>query len=200
MQRLIIATHNKHKTEEIRQILKGHFKEITDLTTTKIEPAVEDGTTFEANATIKALHACRYLKDAYVLADDSGLEADGLDGDPGVFSARYAGENATDTENRLKLLRILGKNRVRTARFRCLMVLARNQRVIHVSGGKVEGRITYKEHGEGGFGYDSIFIPDGYDETFGELSSDIKNTISHRANALELLVHFLSRTEIHDDI
>lgn len=198
MQRLIIATHNAHKTREIRQILKGHFSEITDLTGTKLEPAVEDGSTFEANATIKAFHATKFFKDAYVLADDSGLEVDILEGAPGIFSARYAGEDATDADNRKKLLKTLEKKTYRIARFRCLMVLARNDRVIHVGAGKVEGRITYKEHGKGGFGYDPIFIPDGYDETFGELSEDIKNEISHRANALDRLLNFLSRTILAD--
>jgi len=190
MQALVIATHNQHKTEEIRQILGSYFSEISDLTThPDIPPADETGTTFEENATIKALEASRVLgSEVSVLSDDSGLEVDALGGEPGVYSARYSGEGATDESNRVKLLEELAKNgargKERSGRFRCVMVLASGGEKLAVFDGAVEGIITNEEKGEGGFGYDPIFVPDGHCETFGELSSEVKNKESHRARAL----------------
>jgi XTP/dITP diphosphohydrolase len=181
MKRLIIATHNSHKTDEIRVILREFFDQIEDLSAYPAIPAADEtGVTFEANATIKAIE---------VLSDDSGLEVDALNGDPGVWSARYAGEGADDAANRVKLIAELEKSgargKERSGRFRCVMVLACDDEKVAVFDGKVEGILANEEKGKGGFGYDSLFIPEGHCETFGQLSAAVKNGISHRARALE---------------
>jgi XTP/dITP diphosphohydrolase len=197
MQALVIATHNQHKTEEIRAILGPYFSEISDLSDHPgIPPADETGVTFEENATIKALEASRVLGvGVCVLSDDSGLEVDALGGEPGVYSARYSGPGATDASNRVKLLEELAKvgarGRARSARFRCVMVLASGGEKLAVFDGAVDGIITNTEKGEGGFGYDPIFVPDGYCETFGELASEVKNKESHRARALAKAIAWL---------
>ncbi|MEM0897723.1 MAG: RdgB/HAM1 family non-canonical purine NTP pyrophosphatase [Verrucomicrobiota bacterium] len=195
MQSLVIATHNSHKTDEIRAILGDRFSEITDLASLPdFVPPEETGTTFEANAKIKALAASEKLPEGtLVLADDSGLEVDGLDGAPGVFSARYAGEGADDAANRAKLLAALaGKSGdARQARFRCVMALARKNEITTTFDGTVEGTVIEEERGEGGFGYDALFVPEGYEDTFAELSAATKNQLSHRARALVEVVRFL---------
>lgn len=196
MQALVIATHNQHKTEEIRAILGRYFSEILDLTDhPQIPPADETGVTFEENATIKALEASKRLgAGVSVLSDDSGLEVDALGGAPGVYSARYSGEGATDASNRVKLLEELEKvgarGKARSARFRCVMVLASGGAKLAVFDGAVEGIITNLEKGEGGFGYDPIFVPQGHCETFGELASEVKNKESHRARALGKAIEY----------
>lgn len=182
---LIVATHNSHKTGEMKKILGDLFPEITDLTSIPgLEPPVEDGETFSANSAIKALAASRDQPAAFILADDSGLEVDALEGAPGIYSSRYAGENASDAENREKLLAEMEGETNRTARFRCVVVIARGGKIIGEFDGAVEGRIAESMAGEGGFGYDPVFTPDGHDQTFGELSEEIKNGMSHRARAL----------------
>ena len=189
---LVVATHNAHKTAEIRQIVGSHFDEVVDLTEfPEVEPAIEDGDTFEANARIKALHGSRYCPDAIVLADDSGIEADALGRAPGIFSARYAGEGATDAENRVKLLKNLEGAENRAGRFRCVLALAQNGEIRETFAGVIEGTIIDHEAGEGGFGYDPIFIPEGHNQTFGLLLSEVKNGISHRARALQKLLVYL---------
>ncbi|MEZ5326083.1 MAG: RdgB/HAM1 family non-canonical purine NTP pyrophosphatase [Verrucomicrobiales bacterium] len=190
---LVIATHNAHKTDEIRAMLGDLAEQVTDLTQfPDIAPADETGTTFVANATIKALAACEALPaGTWALADDSGLEVDALDGAPGIYSARYSGEGATDATNREKLLRELeaaqARGKERSARFRCVLVLARNGEVVASCDGSVEGIITNEEKGDGGFGYDPLFVPEGHCATFAELSADVKNSLSHRARAVEAL-------------
>ena len=189
--RLVVATGNAHKTAEIRRILGDLVSLVEDLSMyPEIGEIEETGKTFEENASIKALTVSRILGDrAWVLSDDSGLEVDALGGKPGVYSARYAGSGASDAENRAKLLEAIQKidsgEQSFTARFRCVMVLARGAEKISVFDGSVEGGIAETEKGEQGFGYDSIFMPDGYGETFGELSSEVKNKMSHRGRALE---------------
>lgn len=189
--RLVVATGNAHKTAEIRRILGDLVSLVEDLSMyPEIGEIEETGKTFEENASIKALTVSRILGDrAWVLSDDSGLEVDALGGKPGVYSARYAGSGASDAENRAKLLEAIQKiesgEQSLTARFRCVMVLARGAEKISVFDGSVEGGIAETEKGEQGFGYDSIFMPDGYGETFGELSSEVKNKMSHRGRALE---------------
>ena len=189
--RLVVATGNAHKTAEIRRILGDLVGLVEDLSMyPEIGEIEETGKTFEENASIKALTVSRFLGDrVWVLSDDSGLEVDALGGKPGVYSARYAGSGASDAENRAKLLEAIQKidpvEQSLTARFRCVMVLARGAEKISVFDGSVEGVITETEKGEQGFGYDSIFMPDGYCETFGELSSEVKNKMSHRGRALE---------------
>ena len=190
MNRLIIATGNTYKTDEIRKVLGSFFERIEDLQSyPEIDEIDEIGCTFEENAELKAIEVGKLLgKAAIILSDDSGLEVDALNGAPGVRSARFSGENANDASNRKKLLDELEGIGVdderRTARFCCVMVLARGDQKLAVFNGVVDGKITDVEKGEGGFGYDSIFIPKNYEKTFAELPSHTKNTISHRANAL----------------
>ena len=152
-----------------------------------VKLAPETGTTFEENAAIKAVSASHQIKGSPILADDSGIEVDALGGAPGVWSARFAGEGADDAANRTKLLQELENvtdSGSRSARFCCVMVVAQDGEVIATVRGEVEGTLTMEERGDGGFGYDPIFIPEGHEETFAELSADVKNSISHRARAL----------------
>jgi len=195
MPRLVIATHNAHKTEEFRALLGGEWQ-VEDLTAHPHLPAPEeDGHTFEDNATIKALAASRALgADVLVVADDSGLEVDALDGRPGIRSARYAGPGASDGGNLRKVLDELAgvRGKSRTARFRCVLVLARAGEKIAAFSGAVEGIMANEPKGAGGFGYDPAFIPDGFCETFGQLPAEVKNQLSHRARALAGLMEFLA--------
>ena len=187
MSQLVFATSNAHKTEEVAAIL-GQDWQVEDL---RAHPGVtldeETGDTFEANAIIKAVSGSRGVPGRLVLADDSGLEVDVLGGAPGVRSARYAGETANAADNRSKLKSELSKlpqTKPFTGRFHCCMVLARDGEVLHVTHGSVEGCLLTEEVGAGGFGYDALFIPDGFTETFGVLLAETKNQLSHRARAL----------------
>lgn len=182
--RLVVATRNAHKVEEIRAILTDY--EVCDLSVISDPPLVEEtGTTFLANATLKAL-AISELTDALVLSDDSGLEVDALGGDPGVFSSRYGGEDGNDALNNAKLLRELGEEANRRARFRCVIVLAQGGETLADFSGAVEGLILKAaQEGEGGFGYDPLFVPDGHQESFARLGEEVKNTMSHRSRALD---------------
>ena len=143
---------------------------------------------------IKAVAASRIFP-GIVLADDSGIEADALGGSPGVYSARYTGESATDGENNAKLLRELeaagARGRERSGRFRCVMALAKNGEPIATFDGAVEGTIINQEKGGGGFGYDPLFVPEGHCETFGELAAEVKNGMSHRGRALVKVKEYL---------
>ena len=165
---------------------------------TDVPEILESGTSFRENATLKALAASRHLP-ALVIADDSGLEVDALDGAPGIYSARYAGANATSRDKIDKLLRELARVRAtgdgRCARFRCVVALALNGDLLGMFEGIVQGRITDTARGDSGFGYDPIFVPDGFEQTFGELSEEVKNTISHRAKAIRALADRLQRLE-----
>jgi XTP/dITP diphosphohydrolase len=187
---LVVATRNPHKTREIQQILGPGFK-VGDLVAhPDVSEISESGTSFEENAKLKALAASRQLP-ALVIADDSGLEVDALGGAPGIYSARYAGANATERDKIDKLLRELERVRAidhrRRARFRCVVALARNGNLLGTFEGIVEGMITNEVRGDSGFGYDPIFIPQGLEQTFGELPKAVKNTISHRAQAIRTL-------------
>ena len=196
MRNLIIATRNRHKTAEMAAMLGPEWV-VEDLTGRGDLPEPEEhGKTFEENAAIKAVAASRVLK-GLVLADDSGLEVDALDGAPGIRSARYAGEKATDEENREKILKELARlNHVAeepmTARFRCAMAVAEEGKVLGTFCGQVEGRIVLAEAGTGGFGYDPLFIPDGFEQTFAELDPKAKNQVSHRARAMEQAIAWLA--------
>lgn len=184
--RLLVSTRNAHKVGEIRAILGPSF-EVFDLSAVPDMPEVEEtGTTFEDNAGLKAV-AASLLFDGWVIADDSGIEVDALGGAPGIYSARYAGPTATDADNNTLLLKKLEGVADRSGRFRCVIVLARQGRKLAAFSGAVEGSIISELKGPGGFGYDPMFIPNGYTETFGQLPAEVKNRLSHRAQALEKL-------------
>ena len=185
---LLVSTRNRHKLREIRTILGARF-EVADLSILPTMHEVEEtGTSFEENADLKAVAASQ-LFEGWVIADDSGLEVDALGGSPGVYSARYAGETASDSENNALLLKNLEEvpEQKRRARFRCVIVLARAGRKLAAFSGVVEGLIASSPCGAEGFGYDPLFIPDGFSETFGELLVATKNRLSHRARALNQL-------------
>jgi len=197
----VVATRNKHKTREIQHILGPEFR-VRDLGThPEISEIRETGRSFEENAKFKALAASKQLP-ALVIADDSGLEVDALSGAPGIYSARYAGANATDRDKIDKLLRELARIRatgdLRRARFRCVVALTRNGNLLGTFEGIVEGRIANEARGDSGFGYDPIFVPDGFEQTFGELPKEVKNAISHRAKAIRALAVRLRRLEFND--
>jgi XTP/dITP diphosphohydrolase len=192
MQTLLIATRNAHKTREIGQMLGSGWR-VSDLLSFPHSPAMEEtGATFEENAMLKALGISQVFT-GLVLADDSGLEVDALGGAPGVRSARFAGGNANDAENRRALIQLLKNLRggELQARFRCVMVLATQGELLGSFEGTVEGKVIPEERGFGGFGYDSMFIPNGYSETFAELQPEIKNSLSHRGRALAKVLEFL---------
>jgi XTP/dITP diphosphohydrolase len=188
VQHLIVATRNAHKTREIQRILGADFA-VSGLSAYPETPeTVESGKTFEENAVLKATTASRQLP-GLVVADDSGLEVDALGGAPGIYSARYAGQSATDKQNSDKLLselpRIEGAKR--SARFRCVIALAREGKLLGTFEGVVEGVIVDFPRGTSGFGYDPLFMPTGFSKTFGQLSPTEKDPVSHRARALEKL-------------
>ena len=185
--KIVFATNNAHKLEEVKAILG---KEIEILSLREIgchDDIPETADTFAGNALQKA----RYVKEHYgydCFADDSGLEVDVLDGAPGVFSARYSGGGSE--KNMEKLLHVLTEKNERGAQFRTVIALLLGEET-HYFEGIVRGTIIRERRGEGGFGYDPIFVPDGYELTFAELGSEVKNRISHRAKAVEKLAKFL---------
>ena len=199
MQHLIVATRNAHKTREIQRILGADFA-VCDLSGYPGTPeTAESGKTFEENAALKATAASRQLP-GLVVADDSGLEVDALGGAPGIYSARYAGQNATDKQNIDKLLEELARIETakRSARFRCVIALAREGKLLGAFEGVVEGMIVDSPRGTGGFGYDPIFVPQEFEQTFGELPAEVKDRISHRGRALRLFADRLAALEPND--
>lgn len=194
---LIFASGNAHKVEEIAAMLPARFelKSMKALGITEDIP--ETGTTLPENAELKARYVYERLKakgiETLVLADDSGLEVEALNGAPGVYSARYAGEPKNDTANNNKLLHELRSTTKREARFvtaLCLIMHAKAYSFV----GEVKGTIAYEPRGNYGFGYDPLFIPRGFRSTFAELGEEIKNKISHRSEALKKLMVFLDQT------
>jgi XTP/dITP diphosphohydrolase len=193
MNKLLIATHNADKVKEISGILAGLNLELVPLTAfPQVPTTVEDADTLEGNALKKAEEAFR-ATGIPCAADDTGLEVFYLNGEPGVYSSRYAGEGATYADNRKKLLRSLRgvAPRRRGARFRTVVAYVPAAGTYHLFEGICPGTIIEKERGTGGFGYDAIFLPQGYDETFGEMALDKKNTLSHRARAFQSFAEFL---------
>jgi XTP/dITP diphosphohydrolase len=167
---------------------------VLDLSTLPDAPEIEEtGVTFQENAALKAL-AISQLSDELIVADDSGLEVDALQGAPGVYSARYAGKNATDAENRHLVMRNLAAQSISESpgRFRCSVAVARKGELLGIFDGTVEGKVILEERGSNGFGYDPIFVPERLRQTFGEVPAEMKHSISHRARALKKLVDFLS--------
>ena len=188
MSYIVIASANAHKVEEYRDLLKDQDVELHSLADYPGFPGVEEnGTTFTENASIKAIAVSKYC-DVPAFADDSGLEVMALDGRPGIYSARYA-EN--DPARRAKLLGELENVADHRARFVCVIAIAINGEVIETFEGEVKGTIIKEERGEGGFGYDPIFVPDGYDQTFAEMPQELKNKISHRAEAFRKAMEFI---------
>lgn len=189
---LLLATRNQHKTREFRELLGADFR-IIDLTgNLEIAMPEETGTTFAENAILKATGVSKLVA-RLVIADDSGLEVDALGGAPGIYSARYAGENAKDAANLEKLLRELKDIANRSARFRCAIALAQNGRVLSTFEGVVEGTIVDLPRGSAGFGYDPIFQPTGFEQTFAEMPSELKDRLSHRGKAIARLSERLQR-------
>ncbi len=185
---IVVATSNPHKVDEYRKLLKDQNVELKSLLDYPHFPGVEEnGRTFAENASIKALAACKYC-DVPAFADDSGLEVEALDGAPGIYSARYA---PTDPERIDKILRNLAGKGNRRARFVCAIAIAINGEVIETFEGEIRGVIVDAPRGENGFGYDPIFQPDGYEQTFGEMDQELKNSISHRANAFKQALEFV---------
>ena len=215
MTTLLIATRNAHKVGEIQAILGAEFRCLTLKDFPAAPPVVEDAETFAGNATKKAVELAQWLTRTphsalrtpqFVLADDSGLEVDVLDGAPGVHSARFAAldktENSHDADNSAKLLRLLKDVPLekRTGRFRCVIALVPlhpPSSILHprLFDGACEGRILFSGSGQGGFGYDPLFVPDGFKQSFAELGEDVKNQLSHRAKALAKLKEFFNNQD-----
>ena len=189
MKQLVFATNNSHKLDEIRQITAGKLQ-ILSLSDINCHDEIEEtGTTLEENALIKA----QYIKDKYgfdCFSDDTGLEVEALNGAPGVITAVYAGEPRCAHSNMQKLLHELKGKSNRNARFRTVIALISGNEK-HLFEGIVEGTITEAARGVNGFGYDPVFKPIGYNETFAELGDEVKNTISHRASAVERFLEWL---------
>jgi len=191
--KLLIATGNAGKLKEIRRLLEGFSVEVLGLDAVAGAPAVtEDGESFEANA-LKKAKALADFTGLATLADDSGLEVEALGGAPGIHSARYAGERATDADNNRKLLCALEGLALkdRGAAFRCAMALCLPGEAPRFFSGEIRGIILEQERGEGGFGYDPLFLVPEYGRTMAELPLDVKNRISHRGQALRQLVAYL---------
>ncbi|MCB1107318.1 MAG: RdgB/HAM1 family non-canonical purine NTP pyrophosphatase [Chlamydiia bacterium] len=188
---IVIASKNLHKIREIRSILKRHypFDFLSLLDFPSYIPPEETGTSFEENAFIKATQAASTLK-KWVIAEDSGLVVPALQDEPGVYSARYAGENATDKDNRLKLIKALDQieESERTGYYMCAMALASPDGIQVQVKGSCEGSLLLKPRGSQGFGYDPLFLKYDYNKTFGEMDEETKNRISHRRKALDKLI------------
>lgn len=190
---LVLATRNQGKLREIRELVRDTGIEVLSLEDFgDLPPVVEDGDTFEANAQKKA-RSIAELTGCLTLADDSGLVVEALNGQPGVLSARYAGEDATDADNNAKLIDALSEVPAgnRKGAFCCVMALCRAGGDCHLFSGRLEGEIARAPRGSGGFGYDPLFIVREYGKTLAELPLETKNRISHRGRALKEVVAFL---------
>ena len=192
--KLVLATRNRGKVRELGEMLSDQCDiQILSLSDFPEAPTVvEDGVTYQTNAQKKATQIAAYTGH-FTLADDSGLEVDALDGAPGVHSARYAGENASDVERINKLLTAIKDvpDDQRTARFKCAVAVAKPGGHADVVVGVCEGRIIREPRGNDGFGYDPVFVPHSYTQTFAELGEEVKNQISHRSKALKMAMRLL---------
>lgn len=192
--KLVFATHNEHKLKEVQQLLPKSFELLSLKDIQCFDEIHETGQTLEENAKIKA----DFVTQTYGLnsfSDDTGLLVDALDGSPGVYSARYAGEQKNAIDNMAKLLSELEGKENRSAHFKTVIYL-NLEGESYTFEGTVEGSITHQELGSGGFGYDPIFKPEGFDQTFGELPAETKNAISHRGKAIQKLVTFLKNRSL----
>lgn len=195
MKKIVFATHNNNKLSEIRQIVNDQV-EVLGLADIHCHEEIEEtGSTLEENALLKA----RYVKERHgydCFADDTGLEVDALDGAPGVYSSRYAGPSGDPEENMNKLLHTMEGVENRAAQFRTVIALILNGEE-HLFEGIIRGKIISEKRGNKGFGYDPIFVPEGYDQTFAEVDLSIKNRVSHRAIAMSKLIDFLLNEKKH---
>lgn len=190
MEKIIFATHNENKLFEVKKILPTNMELLSLNNINILEEIPEEKNTLEGNAEQKAEFVYQKLK-KNVFADDTGLEVEALGMLPGVFSARYAGEEKKPDANRKKLLKALENETNRKAQFRTIICLIINNKKYFFEG-KVEGEILKKEQGEKGFGYDPIFMPKGYNMSFAQMPIEVKNKISHRAKAVQKLISFLN--------
>lgn len=195
--RLIFASNNRHKLQEVRQILPEHISVLSLKDIDFCQEIDETGKTLEENSALKAQTIWQWIENKKmtqevdgVFADDTGLEIDALGGQPGVRTARWAGEDCNDAANRSKAIDELKDEKNRQAQFRTVVTLITQENTLQVEG-VVRGHISQQEEGEGGFGYDPVFVPEGYDKTFASLPAEIKNSISHRARAMEALKEHL---------
>ena len=191
--KLVFASNNTHKLEEVRQILPAEIQVVSLREIGFVQEIDETGDTLDANSALKARVVWNWLCEKGlaeevdgVFADDTGLEISALGGAPGVRTARWAGDEACDINNRQKALHELAGKTDRSARFRTVVTLIRHSEMLQVEG-IVAGSIALQEEGIGGFGYDPVFIPEGYDRTFASLPAEVKNSISHRCGAMEAL-------------
>jgi XTP/dITP diphosphohydrolase len=188
--KLIFATHNKNKAKEVKSLMPSSSIELLSLDDINFHDEIDEtASTLEGNALLKAKTIFEKTG-INCFADDSGLLVDALNGEPGVYSARYAGEQKNDQDNMQKLLHELNDKPNRNAHFKTVMALIIDGKE-HLFEGKIEGKIITEKLGSNGFGYDPIFVPDGYNETFAQLDSETKNKISHRARALQKMLEFL---------
>lgn len=193
MKKLILATHNRHKCEELSAMIDGNWEVVSldDINITEDIP--ETGNTFMENARQKAEYVRQRMgDDVEILADDSGLEVSALNGEPGVRSARYAGETHNDSANTAMLLENLKGTNDRSARFVTVLAYMHNGKTEYFEG-EVKGTIIDECRGNGGFGYDPVFVPLGYEQTFAELPAEVKNSMSHRGNAFRAWKESLER-------
>lgn len=189
MKKLVFATNNAHKLNEVRAMLEPVFSIISLADLNCLEDIPETANTLEGNALLKA----KYVHDKFGLdcfADDTGLEVDALNGEPGVYSARYAGEDHDAQNNMNKVLTLLADKPNRKACFRTVIALIQGEKITYFEG-KIDGKILYNQQGDSGFGYDPIFRAEGYKLSFAQLSADEKNHISHRALAVKKLANYL---------
>ena len=203
---VLIASNNHHKADEIQKLLGSDYLCLTLSDFPDAPPVVEDANTFAGNAVKKALSLVNWLKinnekiEGWILADDSGLEVDTLEGEPGIYSARYASDNNQNCSDEANNSKLLGKLEgiepsQRTARFRCVIALAKIGEYAQpqIFNGICEGQISESASGVNGFGYDPLFIPKNFNNSFGELDPEIKNLLSHRASALHQLKEWLTK-------
>lgn len=191
--KIVFATHNAHKVSEVQAVLGSEYQLVTATEAGISEEIPETQPTIEGNALQKARYVYEHTG-LNCFADDTGLEVEALNGAPGVYSARYAGEHVSYADNNKLLLKNLAECQNRKARFRTVIALILDGKE-HLFEGRVEGTIATEPHGEGGFGYDPLFIPEGSQLTFAEMSPEAKNGISHRGRAVAKLVAFLHGKE-----
>lgn len=199
--KILLASNNSHKLQEFNQIFKSKFEDLIEIIApnsllNELLEIDENGADFHSNALLKAKGFFDAVK-IPVMADDSGLEVDILNGEPGIYSARYSGENATDASNRQKLIRILSEKGQEKypAQFRCVICYYDGKYEFY-SEGIIRGNIILEERGNNGFGYDPIFIPEMYDKTFAELPEATKNQLSHRAKAIENIIEIFKKEKL----